>query len=249
MSAFLDRIASTASNSLAEYPEVLNYLINDRKLTRADLDKFGVGYCSNIVVRPESSKDFKVFEKDSSGFRSRQRKALFPIRACNGNTLGFSARRMGDSASVTDSGKPIPRYRNYVTDESKIVGGFFGITEAIPHILETGYVYVTEGAVDCISLAKVFPNTVSTLTSSINEAQMWALSMFAEQVVVVFDSDQPGKDGAQYVADRYGADKVKVRDISYHDCNTCLQTLGEEGFKNYMKRKLTFLKCRKVARR
>jgi DNA primase len=245
MTAFLDRVAATAGASILEHADVLSYLIGERKLSRADIERFGVGYSEHLLARKEDTKEFREFEKSSNGFRSLQRKLLFPIRSCNGSTLGFVARHMG-ALPPAEPGKMKPaRYRQFVTEESKVVGGFFGLTEALPHILKTGYVYVVEGAIDCITLAKVFPNTVSTLTSSVNEAQMWVLLMLVEKVILVFDTDEPGVHGAEYVLSRYGGERIKVRDISYHDPNACLQTLGEEGLKIYMKKKLAFLSCKK----
>ena len=84
------------------------------------------------------------------------------------------------------------RYMIYLLKEANKMGGFFGLFEALPHIMATRKVFVHEGAIDALSFAKVFPNTISSLTSFINEPQFELLDLLVDKIILVFDDDKAG---------------------------------------------------------
>ena len=239
MAAFLDRIRTRTSDSLPEHPEVQAYLTGGRKLPESCVDAYKVGYTDALTVRPEDSDEFRELKKETRDFKGLQRRILFPATNCIGGTLGFSTRRLVDE--LDENGKKYPRYRTYMSPEAKVTGAFFGIEQALPAMVEKGFVYVVEGAVDCMSMSLAFPNVVSTLTSMVTESQMWTLSMLVDRVVVAFDSDEPGRKGAEMLRERYGDKVVKVMELGYHDANTALVTLGHSAFKRYANNKLKFV--------
>lgn len=239
MAAFLDRIKTRASDSLEEFPDVTRYLIKERLIPAPFLETYKVGFTDALTVRAEDTPEYLEMKKETYDFRGLQGRILFPVTSCIGGTMGFSTRRIKEE--VNAEGVKLQRYKTFLSSEAKSVGAFFGIEQALASMIKTGFVYVTEGAVDCMSLATVFPNTISSLTSMLTEPQMWTLSMLVDKVVLVFDSDAPGRYGASVVIEKYGSKLVKNMDLGYHDANTALTTLGYSGFKSYVNTKLRFI--------
>ncbi len=200
-------------------------------MTEEDLKKYFIGYVgisSKLLVKDDGSEDYQRLKKDTFDFKHFEKKIVIPMRNCLGHVNGISLRSLDKSF-----------YRQYYMDEAKKVGAFFGLFDALPYIYKTGKVYVVEGPFDCIALAKVFPNTVSSLTSFLNEAQVQLLKMYAKKIILVFDSDKAGEDGSMKALDKYGEEYIKVSQLgSYKDPNQALISMGEEAFRTFAKRKL-----------
>ena len=238
MAAFLEKYVERASASIIEEPDVLAYLMG-RGLTMEDIRSSRIGFSRLLAPLSDGTADFTSMKKTSYDWLAFKGKILYPITACNGSVIGITARRFDkEGEPVNDK---IPKYKHYVTSESEKVGAFFGIKQATESIIEKGFVYVVEGAMDCISLAKALPNTVSTLTSMINKQQMWTLGMMANNVVIVFDPDAAGRHGSDLAEKDYGTSVIKVRDLGYGDPNKCLVEMGLEPFREYARKKLHFV--------
>ncbi len=238
MAAFLEKYVEKVSASIIEEPAVLSYL-TERGLTMGDIRAHRIGFSRIITPVSDSSQDFAAMKKTSYDWLAFKGKIIYPITACNGSVIGITARRFDKVGEPVND--KIPKYKHYVTSESDKVGAFFGMKQATESILEKGFVYVVEGAMDCISLAKALPNTVSTLTSMINKQQMWTLGMMANNVVIVFDPDEAGKHGSDLAEKTYGTSVIKVRDLGYGDPNKCLVDMGLEQFREYARKKLHFV--------
>lgn len=230
---YLNPLIKRANTLLFNYKSVVSYLTG-RLLTEEELKRFFIGYVgisSPMIIKDDGSEDYTRLKSDTSNFRHLEKKIIFPLRNCLGNVNGFLLRSMDKSF-----------YKQYLMDEAKKVGAFFGLFNALPHIYKTGKVYVVEGPMDCISLAKVFPNTVSSLTSFLNEAQFQLLKMFAKEIIIVYDADESGHSGASKAVNMYGKDDlvtIEVRDLEGHkDPNSCLTSMGEPEFVKYAKRRL-----------
>jgi DNA primase len=181
------------------------------------------------MLRDDGSEDYAVFKKDTMNYKHLEKKILIPLRNQMGNVYGLYARSLDKSF-----------YKHYATSEEKLLGGFFGLFDALPSIYEKGYVYVVEGPMDCISLRKAFPNVVASLTAFINEQQIEFLKFFVKKIIVVFDGDAAGERGAESVSNTYGEKLISVKNLAgYKDANSCLTALGLEKFKKFAKNKLT----------
>ena len=230
---YLDHLVTKANASIREYEEPIQYL-RSRYLTLEDIDRFQLGFTSLIKVANDGSSDYERLKKETYDWNSLKKKILFPLQNSMGKTNGLIARPL-----VVEEGKS--KYRQILTSEAKTIGTFFGLHQAIPEILRTGVVYVVEGAVDCMSLAKVFPNTVSVLTAFINDDQYWVLKMLANKICVVFDSDEAGEKGKEMVAKKYRDKSISFLSLGYNDPNSCLTSLGPGKFDSYVKRRLAVL--------
>jgi DNA primase len=226
----LDPMVNRAHASLENYPEVKAYLTK-RKITQEDINKYRLGYtvAPYMPAMPED-EDYLALKEETRDFFFWKKRLIIPLENPVGGVNGLVVRVMEEDAKN--------RYRQFLTKEASQIGAMFGLPQAFPHIVKEGVVYVTEGAIDCISLAKAFPNTVSTLTSFVNEEQMWVLRQIADTIVLVFDPDKPGRDGVEIVMNKYGKKGLFSREFGNGDPNHCLVTMGEEKFKAFAKKSL-----------
>jgi DNA primase len=228
---FLDPTVNRAHESLKNYPEVKEYLTS-RCISIEEANKYRLGYTiSPFVPAMPEDEDYLLLKEETKDFFYWRKKLIIPLENAVGLTNGLITRVMEPDAKF--------RYRQYLTKEASTIGAFFGLSQALPHIIREGIVFVTEGAIDCISLARVYPNTVSTLTSFINEEQMWLLRQVADSIVMVFDPDKPGREGVEKVFSKYGRKGVYNREFGHGDPNACLVKMGEEKFTILAKKTLS----------
>jgi DNA primase len=223
---YLNDFTQKACQVLFDYPDAKQYLYG-RGLTDDDIKKFGIGYVRVAKIKKDSSEDYKALFESTYEFRSLQKKIIFPLRNVLGSVHGLCVRDLEHK-----------RYIQYFLSEAKKIGAFFGLFEALPSIRKTRKVFVHEGAFDAISFAKVFPNTVSSLTSFLNEQQYEMLRFFADKIILVYDKDKAGNSGIQKSVESYGDRYLEQIFVGADDSNTYLQTLGPEKFEKYLKSKV-----------
>lgn len=226
---YLDNFINRASKSIFSYEEPVLYLKN-RGLSDEDILKYSLGYLKFATIKNDGSIDYENLKEKTWSFKGLQKRVIFPLRNILGHVNGVVVRDIYKKA-----------YVQVLFEEAKKLGAFFGLYEALPHILSTKKVFVHEGAIDCVSFAKVFPNSVSTLTSFVNEPQYQLLRFFADKIVLVFDNDGPGKYGVKKSLEAYGDRHIHTVDIGYGDSNQCLTRLGLPRFEKYIKSKVPFL--------
>jgi DNA primase len=212
----------------------MDYL-KSRMLDENDIKKYSLGYANVINVKDDGSEDYKRFSVETYEWKTLRSKILFPLHNSKGDVNGLISRSI-------DPEYEGPKYKQLLTTQAKYIGAFFGLPQALPEIQRTGTVYVVEGAIDCISLSKVLPNTVSVLTAFINEEQYWILKTIADKICVVFDSDDAGKHGQDIVKNKYKDNSISFSDLGYNDANSCLNALGSSKFDRYVKRRLSVLR-------
>jgi twinkle protein len=99
------------------------------------------------------------------------------------------------------------------------------------HLWRTGgrRVVITEGEIDCLSLAQVFkcswpvvslPNGAQSARKAIQKSVEWLSSY--EQVVLCFDMDEPGQEAAQACVDLLPPGKVAIMQLPLKDANEML---------------------------
>lgn len=220
---YLDGVVARASRNILSSPEALQYL-GGRGITQEEVVKYSIGYTKVFNIPNDGSDDYKFLKKDSWDFKGLQKKLIFPLKNVLGHTNGMVVR---------DINKKL--FRQYFLTEARNIGSFFGLYEALPYILKSKKVFLHESAIDSITFSKVFKNSVSVLTSFVNEQQYELLSMIADKIILVFDSDSAGKYGVDAVIKAYGTSKIYSIDLGYHDTNLCFQKLDRVAFFNYIK--------------
>ena len=230
---YLDSFVDSCFASLPRYKDGLQYL-NMRGITMEDINKYKIGYTKlGSVPKPSShSDDYQYLYDKTYGFKYLRERLIFPLRNILGKVNGLVTRELDNNGR---------RYVIYMLKEAKKMGGFFGLYEALPHIIRTGKVFVHEGAIDALSFAKVFPNTISTLTSFINEQQYEVLDLIADKIILVFDDDKAGNYGIQKMKDTYGSKKLESITLGDNDSNDYLRMKSEEEFHKFITAKVPFM--------
>lgn len=230
---YLDSFVDSCFSSMPRYQEGLRYL-NTRGITMEDINKYKIGFTKlGSVPKPkEHSDDYQYLHDKTYGFKYLRDRLIFPLRNVLGRTNGLVTRELDNKGR---------RYVIYLLKEAKKMGGFFGLYEALPHILRTRTVFVHEGAIDAISFAKVFPNTLSTLTSFINESQYEVLDLIADRIVLVFDDDKAGNYGIQKMHETYGSKKIESISLGDNDANDYLKMKNSEEFQRFITSKVPFM--------
>jgi DNA primase len=225
---YLDEFVERAGRMVFEYEEPLAYL-EGRGFTKEDIKRFGFGFLKVAKIKKENSPDYKKLHDETYGFRSLENRIIIPLKNILGRVNGLVARSIKDK-----------KYNLYLLKEGKDIGAWYGLYEALPHIMQTKKVFVHEGAFNSASFSKVFPNTVSSLTSFINDQQYELIRMFADLIILVYDDDEAGQIGVATLKKRYGK-YIETVSLGYEDANSCLQKRGPAGFESYLKSKIPFL--------
>jgi DNA primase len=225
----LNDFVNRASQAIFEHEAPLKY-IRTRGLSDDDIRKFLIGYLRVVKLRKEESEDYKTLYERTYGFKSLQNRIIFPLRNVLGTVHGLCTRDIEHK-----------RYTQYFLEEAKNIGTFFGLYEALPHIRKTRKVFVHEGAFDSVSFSRVFPNTVSSLTSFLNEQQYEQLRFYADKIILVYDRDSAGNSGIKKSFEYYGEKHLDRIYLGADDSNSYLQRLGPERFEMYVRSKVPIL--------
>jgi DNA primase len=131
-----------------------------------------------------------VIPKKNGGYYDRFRgRVIFPIFNMRQQIVGFGGRVLDDS---------LPKYIN--TPETPIFhkGGFlYGLHASHKSIRENGRAVIVEGYMDVLALRRCgFQEVAGTLGTALTREHIRSLKGYAEEAVVVFDSDSAGKAAA-----------------------------------------------------
>ena len=178
----------------------LSYFTNDRKLSVATINHFGLGYAPNsfdVFSKYMISKGYTYDElvagflcgKSDRGhyydtFRNR---VMFPIIDVSGNVIAFGGRVMDDSK---------PKYKNSSdTPVFKKLRNLFALNFA-RHTCQDALI-LCEGYMDVIALHSVgITNAVATLGTAITSEQARVMSRYTKRVIISYDSDEAGVKAA-----------------------------------------------------
>lgn len=226
---YLDDFVKRANESILDYDEPLKYL-SGRGINTEDIKKFSIGYVRVARVRDDGSQEYKKFRDGTYNFRVLQNKIIFPLRNILGHVNGLVLRDLDKKS-----------YIQYFLNEAKKIGTFFGLYEALPHIVRTKKVFIHEGAINTISFSKVFPNTISSLTSFLNEQQFECLRFFADKCILIYDKDKSGYLGVKKSIEYYGERYIDYVFLGDNDANSIYCTMGHNNFFSFIKQKIPVL--------
>lgn len=225
---FLDQMINNLNISIKRYPESIKYL-ESRRVTFSDIEKYKIGFSRIVVIPEDKSDERKRFMDEMWKGKKIQESIVFPITNILGQVEGIIARKPKDKI-----------FKTFITNHIKFCGFFFGLYQALESIYATKRVFVVEGPFDCIAFSKVYPNTVSSLTSGLYKNQYEFLSFICDDIITVFDSDEAGREGvklAKFWAQK-GRAKIYDIDIGYKDPAQCLESLSFPAFKSYVEKKV-----------
>jgi len=184
---------------------VLEYLHDQRGLTDATIEAFGLGYAPNAWeagLKHFTSKGYQqedliacglltVREADgeseeSSIYDRFRNRIIFPIRDERGRIAGFGARVVNPN--------DVPKFLNspqtVLFDKGHIL---YGLDRAKKAIRSQDQVVIVEGYLDVIALHQEgFENVVSPMGTALNEYQLRMLKRFSRRIVLALDADAAG---------------------------------------------------------
>ncbi len=173
------------------------------------------------------------------GFYDRFRgRLMFPICDEQGRVVGFSGRILTDA-------KDQPKYVNspetVIFQKGKIL---FALDKAKRSIIEDKFAVVCEGQLDTISCHEAGPtNVVAPQGTALTEQHARILKRYADEVVLMFDSDTAGKNaavrGAEALWDAGFAIRVALLPPG-HDPDSFVKEFGAEQLKELIAKAPTF---------
>ncbi|MBR2907641.1 MAG: DNA primase [Clostridia bacterium] len=195
--------------------EGLDYLMEKRKLTRATITHFGLGFAPQSFSMLGDHLRRKGFSEDEliAGFlRKRNDKGrafdlfrnrvIFPVIDTTGNVIAFGGRVMDDSK---------PKYLNSSdTPGFKKSRNLYALNFAKRVCAEE--MILCEGYMDVIALhAAGFENAVATLGTALTEEQARVMAKYTKRVIISYDSDEAGQRAANRAMVILGAVGLEVR--------------------------------------
>lgn len=185
----------------------LQYLL-DRGLTRESIERFSIGYAlnswdfvTNFLIKRGFDEDLLnqagiivKREDDQKTFDRFRNRIMFPIKNHQGDVVAFSGRALGNDE---------PKYLNSpetpIFNKSKVL---FNFHRARPSIRKKEQAILFEGFADTISAFEAgVENGLATMGTSLTDEHLQILKRNCEEVLVCYDSDNPGLDAANRAAD------------------------------------------------
>jgi DNA primase len=222
--SFLKILIERLHESLYRNEEALNYL-HSRKVSDEEIKLFKIGYSRVVGTADDGSEDYQCFLKETHRGRDFESKITFPLYDMIGNPIGLLGRAINTK-----------EFKFYLTLEGKYSGAFFGLSQSLPLIYDTGLAFTVEGPFDLLAFRKVYPNSVATLTAELTEAQYNILSMYAKNIITVFDSDIPGRKAAERALQW---PNVKSVCLGWKDPDAGLKYLNFDKFKKHVQNKIS----------
>ena len=194
------RLAASFHWLLMESPqaESARAYMQRRGMTRQTLELFQIGYAPadrewlrRFLVSKNYSEEFLAktgLFSGSSGGKSAlfANRIIFPIATLRGDILAFGGRALVDG---------VPKYLN--SPETTVFRkgeNLFAIDKALPQIKKSGDAIVVEGYMDVMAMHQAgMTGCVAPLGTALTEAQVRLLKRYANEVVLVFDSDEAGE--------------------------------------------------------
>ncbi len=156
-------------------------------------------------------------------FRNR---LIFPIFDIRGRVVGFGGRVLGDG---------MPKYLN--TPETPVFHKgslLYGINFSYKDIRDKKEVIIIEGYMDWIALRKYgIKNAAATLGTALTPNHVRRLKGYADEAIVVFDSDEAGKKAALRSFPLFANEGMPARVVILpdgHDPDSFLNEKGRDAF-------------------
>lgn len=216
--------------------------ITQRQISTKFQKSFGLGF-SNYIRKDLylylSNKGYKdeillksgliIEEKNKIGFFDRfGNRLMFPIFDVHNNIIGFGGRILGEGQ---------PKYLNspetMLFDKSK---NLYGLNLA--RASKNKQIIIVEGYMDTIALHQAgFNSAVASLGTAFNIEQAKLLRKYAEEVILVYDSDDAGTNATLRAIPMLVSSGLKVKILQVTDAkdpDEYIQKYGSEAFKKLL---------------
>lgn len=214
------------------------YLIEERKLSMAVINHFGLGYAPNnfFILHDHLKKlgftdeemvtGFLCGKSDKGVYDYFRNRVIFPIIDTTGNVIAFGGRVLDDSK---------PKYLNTSdTPAFKKSKNLFALNFAKNHCEDK--LILCEGYMDVIALhASGIENAVATLGTAITSEQARIFSRYTKKVIISYDSDEAGQraaDKAFKLLQEVGVDVKILKMKDAKDPDEYIKKFGVSHFKS-----------------
>jgi DNA primase len=193
---FTKQIEGTAEGKVARA------YLEDRGLSKAVIDQFGIGYApsgGDVLLRSLKAKypekllvESGLVSRDQSGrmFDRFRRRITFPISNESGKIVAFGCRALGDD---------MPKYLNSpetpIYSKSNVL---YHLDRAKEALRRSDFAVLVEGYMDAIAVARAgISNVVASCGTSLAEPQIKLLARFTRRVIVNYDPDIAGQTATE----------------------------------------------------
>lgn len=210
----LSHIMSEVSQSYSKYiwtkdgAAALNYL-RERGFSDNHIRDWEIGLApaQSVLEKMAQKRGWPVSQLELAGLLKKRAsgdewydffrdRVIIPIRDDKGNPVAFGGRIF----LPTPQGRtPPPKYLNSpetpLFQKSKTL---FNLNRARTAIVQSGFVVVVEGYMDCLALARAgVINVVAVLGTALTADHLKKLARLTKRVIVCFDSDGAGREAAK----------------------------------------------------
>ncbi|MFH1613450.1 MAG: DNA primase [bacterium] len=173
--------------------------INSRNLKKEVIEKFELGYASNISIFKKAQTDgYSINILNKSGlivFRDTEQKffydrfcnrIIFPLHNLSGKICGFGGR-------ILD--KSLPKYLNSPETICYSKSHYlYGLYFAKEEICKQKCLIIVEGYMDLLRLYQVgILNAVAISGTSLTEGHIKLIKRFTDKIIIIYDGDEAGK--------------------------------------------------------
>lgn len=160
-----------------------------RGVTDDQIRNFGVGY---VDVLPQEFRKVDEFYRDWWARGRFTDVYVFPLTNTLGQVKGVQVRRVD---------RDVKGYSDWFLIKDEPI--LFGLSQATPSIWSTQRVVLVEGVFDFFPVQRVYPETVSTLTSDVSSPFVRILKRLVREVWFCYDFDKAGFKGVRDFTDNH----------------------------------------------
>lgn len=186
----IQQVAALCHSRLWDNKEAVDYLYNNRKLTKETIEKFQIGLFPQDLRELFSMVDATSLReagliKHASRSPFQTWDLVLPVQDAYSNYIALVGRtRLSEEKRYKIN---ISKYYNSIYSKGQHL---FGLNLAKKSILENNIVYVVEGHYDVIMPHQHgFTNVVAVCSSHLSTRQLVLLSRYTDNIVILFDNE------------------------------------------------------------
>ncbi|MGB9695838.1 MAG: DNA primase [Ignavibacteria bacterium] len=198
-----------------DWDSLLNYFEEEKKFSKEDL------LLAGLIIEKDDKKGY--YDR----FRGR---LIFPIFNESGKVVGFGGRTLYE---VDKQAKYINSPESKIYLKRKIL---YGLNFAADSIRTQDFVILVEGYMDFLSLFQNgITNVVATSGTSLTKEQVFLLSRYTKNIVVVYDSDVAGIKAAKRSIDLILEQDLNLDIVSLPESEDPDSIIRNEGVDSFLK--------------
>jgi len=179
MKEFLEAIAAAALNNRQQAED---YLRLQRKIPPEKVKDYDFGLMTRFDISAALSKAQIKLDSHSNEKRlldtAWETRIVFPVYSPTGQIIRLESREISEK-----------KYGAFFDKDNTYMPAFYGMENNIEKIWQKGVVVLTEGVIDLLAVASVFPQlpVLASMTQSLNKPQINFLNRYADRVVLLYD--------------------------------------------------------------